>query len=148
MKSLIELSNRESPPSSGQDATSFVHEEQQSQLPNPAGATGLENSGAIPHNPVRNKDQIDDMEFELPESNQNICSPTTQETTQMFAPTSSMAQSQILGHHTSHQTVQNFSPHVEHVECADLLGSKVGDPSIKRGFHLLEMLRIMINHIE
>ncbi|KAM3154891.1 hypothetical protein ABEW05_004608 [Botrytis cinerea] len=126
MESLIELSNRESPPSSEQDATSFVHEEQQSQLPNPAEATGLEKSGAIPHDPVRNEDQIDDMEFELPESNQNICSPTTQETAQMFAPTSSMAQPQILGHHTSPQTVQNFSPHVEHVECADLLGSEVG----------------------
>lgn len=112
MESLIELSNRESPPSSEQDATSFVHEEQQSQLSNPAETTGLENSSAIPHNPVRNKDQIDDMEFELPESNQNI-----------------------LGHHTSPQTVQNFSPHVEHIECADLLGSEVGDPSIKRGFH-------------
>ena len=135
MESLIELSNRESPPSSEQDATSFVHEEQQSQLPNPAEATGLEKSGAIPHDPVRNEDQIDDMEFELPESNQNICSPTTQETAQMFAPTSSMAQPQILGHHTSPQTVRNFSPHVEHVECADLLGSEVGGPPINRGFH-------------
>ncbi|TGO36848.1 hypothetical protein BHYA_0113g00210 [Botrytis hyacinthi] len=120
MESLLELSKRESLPSSEQDAISLVHREQQSQFSNSAEDTRLGNSGAISHEPMINADQDDDMELEPPES------IPTQETTQKSASTSSLAQPQILNYHTSPQTVQNFSPHVEYVECADLLGSEVG----------------------
>lgn len=135
MESLLELSKRESLPCSEQDAMSLVHREQQSQFSNPAEATRLGNSGAMLHEPVVNIDQDDDMELEPPESIPTLRSLAAQETTQKSASTSSLAQSQIHNYHTSPPTIQNFSPHVEHVECADLLGSEVGEPPLKHSFH-------------
>ncbi|TGO62275.1 hypothetical protein BOTNAR_0116g00120 [Botryotinia narcissicola] len=126
MESLLELFKRESLPSSEQDAISLINREQQSQFSNSAEATRLGNSGSMPYEPVVNADQDDDMEVEPPESIPTLRSLTIQETTQKSASTSSLAQSQTPNYHTSPQTIQNFSPHVEHVECADLLGSEVG----------------------
>ncbi|KAF7950020.1 hypothetical protein EAE96_007323 [Botrytis aclada] len=126
MESLLELSSRESLPSSEQDTTSFIHKEQHSQISDPTEVTGLGNSAAMPPGPVRNTDQIDDMELETPENNPTLRSPTTQETAQTFAPTSIMAQPQNPSYQISPQAVQYISPHVEQTEYADLLGSEVG----------------------
>ncbi|KAF7892092.1 hypothetical protein EAF00_008394 [Botryotinia globosa] len=126
MESLLELSKRESLPSSEQDAISLFNREQQSQFSNHVEATRLGNSGAMLYEPVVNANQDDNMELEPPESIPTLRSHTTQEATQKSVSTSSLAQPQIPNYHTSPQTIQNFSPDIEHVECADLLGSEVG----------------------
>ncbi|PQE06909.1 Fungal specific transcription factor domain-containing protein [Rutstroemia sp. NJR-2017a BBW] len=130
MESLLELSNSGRLSSSEQDLTNSLHNEQQAQLPSSAEATEtghLDDQSffplAMPNDAAELADRTDNIGIESPESDPNFRSQTTQETSQIFASTSSLTQSQIFAHHTSPQGIQGSLPHVE---CADLLGSEVG----------------------
>jgi hypothetical protein len=138
MESLLELSNSGRLSSSEQALINSLHNEQQAQLSSSAEATEMGHlngqsffPSAMPNDAAELADRIDNTGIELPESDPNFRSQTTQETSRTFPSTSSLTQSQIFAHHTSPQGIQGSLPQVE---CADLLGSEVCHPSLKRSF--------------